>query len=72
MVTYDDDNLYMPWSLGNLLQHSLALPDAVVAHVGYQFIDVDNVRHPHLNYFPWPVRRTRVSVLVLGEWIYMH
>lgn len=52
VITVDDDSLYMPWVVGNLVKHSIrSKPDGIVAHIGYNSRP-GKPRHPNFDYSP--------------------
>lgn len=52
VITVDDDSLYMPWVVGNLVKHSIRnKPDGIVAHIGYNSRP-GKPRHPNFDYSP--------------------
>jgi hypothetical protein len=46
VISVDDDNLYFPWVIGNLLAYSAKYPDRIIAHAGYNIKPNAVIRHP--------------------------
>ena len=54
VITIDDDSIYMPWAIGNLVKHSVrANSNAILAHLGYDLKPNGVPRHPNFKYIPY-------------------
>lgn len=62
VITIDDDNVYMPWLVGNLVSYSLKYPDHIITQTGYT-LKPGKIRHPNFDYISQPSHPIQVDCL---------
>ncbi len=68
VITADDDSLYQPWVIGNLVRTSVEkAPNSIVSHIGYK-LKGGKPRHPNFQYYSlqWHAKKLREVDFIAG------